>query len=115
MCVVRVVRNIAGCTDVLKKSVCFFFLIYPLSYIIYDGVSYKYFFYDLRTYEVRTNFKISYSNTQSYSVCIRSMILNDIKKYMIQINYKGCDLQLYEGAAFSTNSESQPEEDSFEY
>ena len=42
------------------------------------------------------------------------MILNDIKKYMIQINYKGCDLQLYEGVAFSPNSESQTEEDSFE-
>ena len=28
---------------------------------------------------------------------------------------KGCDLQLYEGVAFSPNSESQTEEDSFEY
>ena len=37
---------------------------------------------------------------------------NDTKKYRL---IKGCDLQLYEGAAFSTNSESQPEEDSFEY
>ena len=36
---------------------------------------------------------------------------NDIKKYRL---IKGCDLQLYEGAAFSTTSESQPEEDSFE-
>ena len=37
---------------------------------------------------------------------------NDIKKYRL---IKGCDLQLYEGVAFSPNSESQTEEDSFEY
>ena len=37
---------------------------------------------------------------------------NDIKKYRL---IKGCDLQLYEGVAFSPNSESQTEADSFEY
>ena len=37
---------------------------------------------------------------------------NDIKKYRL---IKGCDLQLYEGVPFSPNSESQTEEDSFEY
>ena len=37
---------------------------------------------------------------------------NDTKKYRL---IKGCDLQLYEGVAFSPNSESQTEEDSFEY
>ena len=36
----------------------------------------------------------------------------DIKKYRL---IKGCDLQLYEGVAFSPNSESQTEEASFEY
>ena len=44
------------------------------------------------------------------------MFNNDIKKYRL---IKGCDLQLYEGVAFSPttsgNSESQTEEDSFEY
>ena len=37
---------------------------------------------------------------------------NDTKKYRL---IKGCDLQLYEGVAFSPNSELQTEEDSFEY
>ena len=37
---------------------------------------------------------------------------NDTKKYRL---IKGCDLQLYEGVAFSPNSKSQTEEDSFEY
>ena len=40
------------------------------------------------------------------------MFNNDIKKYRL---IKGCDLQLYEGVAFSPNSESQTEENSFEY
>ena len=37
---------------------------------------------------------------------------NDTKKYRL---IKGCDLQLYEGVAFSPNSKSQTEEESFEY
>ena len=36
----------------------------------------------------------------------------DTKKYRL---IKGCDLQLYEGVAFSPNSKSQTEEESFEY
>ena len=37
---------------------------------------------------------------------------DDTKKYRL---IKGCDLQLYEGVAFSPNSKSQTEEESFEY
>ena len=41
-------------------------------------------------------------------------MIDDIKKYRL---IKGCDLQLYEGVSylFHLNSESQTEEDSFEY
>ena len=34
MCVVRVVRNIAGCTDVLKECFVFFFNL-PVEFILY--------------------------------------------------------------------------------
>ena len=40
------------------------------------------------------------------------VIYDDTKKYRL---IKGCDLQLYEGVAFSPNSKSQTEEESFEY
>ena len=47
----------------------------------------------------------------TYTKCVFLYIMfnNDIKKYRL---IKGCDLQLYEGVAFSPNSESQTEEDS---